>query len=108
MKTNRKAVLGCVLVACLSSTAMAVTMTEIKGKKICWGSNYMIFRSGRKVYSNVVGNGTWSINKVGAIALEFPPSGPYGIVKGLKRGGLEYSGSWVDTPKLTVVGAYCN
>jgi hypothetical protein len=104
---GRGVVLGCVLFACLSSTAMAVTMADVTGKKICWGSNYMTFTGG-KVYSNVVGDGTWSLNKAGVIALKFP-SGPYsGIVKALKRGGLEYSGSWVGTPKLTAVGGYCN
>jgi hypothetical protein len=38
MKTHGKAVLGCVLAACLSSTAMAkpATMKDLVGKKICW------------------------------------------------------------------------
>jgi hypothetical protein len=38
MKTLGKAVLGCVLAACLSSTAMAkpATLKDFEGKKICW------------------------------------------------------------------------
>jgi hypothetical protein len=38
MKTHGKAVLGCMLVTCLSSTAMAnpATMKDLVGKKICW------------------------------------------------------------------------
>jgi hypothetical protein len=38
MKTHIKAVLGCVLAACLCSTAWAkvVTSKDLVGKKICW------------------------------------------------------------------------
>ncbi len=45
MQTYGKAVLGCLLVAGLSSTALAkpLTKADIEGKKICWGDDFKIF-----------------------------------------------------------------
>ncbi len=62
-----------------------------------------------KVNNNVASDGTWSINKAGVISVNFP-SGPFsGVVSDLGYGTFVYSGSWVGTPKLTVVGGvYCN
>ena len=47
MQTYGKAVLGCLLVAGLSSTALAkpLTKADIEGKKICWGDHFKIFGS---------------------------------------------------------------
>ncbi len=94
----------------LPSYAMAkpLTKADVEGKKICWGNDYKSFSAGGKVYNNVVGDGTWSINKAGVITVKFP-NGPFsGVVRDLGGGSFEYSGSWVGTPKLTVIGAYCN
>ncbi len=95
----------------LSSHALAkpLTKADIEGKKICWGKDYKSFSPGGKVYNNVAGDGTWSINKAGVITVEFP-SGPFsGVVRDLGGGAFEYSGSWIGTPKLTVQGGvYCN
>jgi hypothetical protein len=88
--------------------AKPLTKADIEGKKICWGSDYKSFSPNGKVYNNTVGEGTWSINKAGVITVNFP-SGPYsGVVRDLGGGSFEYSGSWIGTAKLTVIGAYCN
>ncbi len=88
--------------------AKPLTKADIEGKKICWGNDYKSFSPGGKVYNNVAGEGTWSINKAGVITVKFP-SGPFsGVVRDLGGGAFEYSGSWIGTPKLTVVGALCN
>jgi hypothetical protein len=106
-------ILGCALVACLSSplrpSAKPLTKSAIEGKKICWGKDWKQFSSGGKVTNNVAGEGTWSISKTGVISVNFP-SGPFsGIVTESGDGSFIYSGSWIGTPKLTVGGGvYCN
>ena len=89
--------------------AKPLTKADIEGKKICWGNDWKSFSPGGKVTNNVAGEGTWSISKAGIITVRFP-SGPYsGVVRDLGGGSFEYSGSWVGTSKLTVIGgAYCN
>ena len=98
------------LLVLLSSiaTAKPLSKTDIEGKKICWGQNYATFSAGGKASSNVAGDGVWSISKSGVITVKFP-GGPYsGVVRETGDGAFEYSGSWVGTPKLTVVGVLCN
>ena len=109
MQTYGKAVLGCLLVAGLSSTALAkpLTKADIEGKKICWGDDFKIFYPGGKVYNNKVGEGTWSIDKAGVITVKFP-YGVSGVVRDAGGGSFVYSGSWIGTDKLTVAGALCN
>jgi hypothetical protein len=69
MKTQGKAVLGCVVAACLSSTAMArpTTPKDFAGKKVCWNSPTApptcanaeeTYYPGGKFYSTCWGNGT--------------------------------------------------
>jgi hypothetical protein len=94
----------------LPSLALAkpLTKADIEGKKICFGNVRHSFSPGGKVTNNVAGEGTWSISKAGIITVRFP-SGPYlGVFRDSGGGAFEYSGSWIGTPKLTVVGALCN
>jgi hypothetical protein len=71
MKTHGKAslVLGCLLAACLSSTAMAktATMKDLVGKKICWSSpnspvssSTTTYYPGGKYYNTYWGNGVFT------------------------------------------------
>jgi hypothetical protein len=114
MKSKMKACISIVVtslgLSLLSpSHALAKTKADIEGKKICWeGGVYQLFNPGGKVYNNSVGDGTWSMSKAGVITTTFP-SGPYsGAIRDVGGGAVEYSGSWVGTPKLTVIGAFCN
>jgi hypothetical protein len=89
--------------------AKPLTRADIEGKKICWGTTTNLFKPGGKVYNNVAGEGTWSVNKAGDITFKFP-KGPYsGTATDLGGGSFEYTGSWVGTPNMTIDGgAFCN
>jgi hypothetical protein len=90
------------------ASAKTLTKADIEGKKICWGTTQDVFSPGGKVRNNVAGDGTWFINKAGAIMLKFP-NGPFsGAIRDLGGGAFEYSGSWIGTPKLTVIGFLCD
>jgi hypothetical protein len=85
-----------------------LTKADVEGKKICFGSISNSFSSGGKVTNTVAGRGTWSLSKAGTIRVRFP-SGPYsGVFRDLGGGSVEYSGSFVGTPKTRGVGGYCN
>ena len=88
--------------------AKPLTKADIEGKKICFGSISNSFSSGGKVINTIAGRGTWSLSKAGRIRVNFP-SGPYsGVFTDLGGGSVEYSGSFVGTPKTRGVGGYCN
>jgi hypothetical protein len=94
----------------LPSIALAkpLTKADIEGKKICFGSISNSFNSGGIVTNTMAGRGTWYVSKAGRIRVSFP-SGPYsGAFRDLGGGLVEYSGSFVGTPKTRGVGAYCN
>ena len=69
MKTHGKAVLGCVLAACLTSIAVAKPVNyekDLLGKKVCWTTpsapstaqvTETTYSPGRKFYSTYWGNG---------------------------------------------------
>jgi hypothetical protein len=85
-----------------------LTKADIEGKKICFGSISNSFSSGGKVTNTVAGRGTWSLGKANTIRVSFP-GGPYsGVFRDLGGGSVEYSGSFVGTPKTRGVGGYCN
>jgi hypothetical protein len=79
MKTHGKAVLGCVLAACLSSAAIAgpATMKDLVGKKICWvvtASNRAVrwespvtstYSAGGRYYDTLRGAGTFTLTASG-------------------------------------------
>ena len=97
--------------ACFSSAALGNTLknADIEGKKICFvdGSIINTFSPGGKVYNNVAGDGTWSIDKTGVMKISFP-RGPYaGVYRDLGGGSFEYTGSWAGSPNVTAVGAIC-
>ncbi len=112
--------LGFSLMLLSPSSATAATKADFEGKKVCWdgssadlsgGSrlkNWTSFQPGGKATNSIAGDGTWAISKAGVITLKFP-SGPYsGVITIMGGGMVEYSGSWVGTPKITPIGAFCN
>jgi hypothetical protein len=109
MKSYISLALGCSLILSLPSLATAATKADIEGKKACWGGNdWKLFHPGGKVTSSVVGEGTWSVSKSGVITVKFP-SGPYSGVIAIRSGGMvEYSGTWIGTPNITAIGAFCD
>jgi hypothetical protein len=111
MKTQRRVsrVVGCMVVACFSSAALGKTLTnaDFEGKKICFQDGTIIntFSPGGKVYNNVAGDGTWSIDKTGVMHIR---NGLYeGVYRDLGGGSFEYTGSWAGTRKTTATGVYC-